>query len=157
MKDPLLLLIVITIGLVIYFVMAKGLVYLFMIGIIISLTILWYFANFYISRKMVEKKVSSPFFYLKSQMVSSDEKNTDSGAFVLKEDYLFFYKRKGYFGGVEELFKTETKKIMNISFEEVVYNRNGVRITTKDKKEYKFISKKFLENKEEILHTLSWS
>ena len=97
MKDPLLLLLLVLVGLFLYFITVKGVIYPVMLFAMIVVTALWYFLNHYISQKMVKKaRGEESFFFQKAQMVSPDGTELISGALVITESEVVFCSHKGY-------------------------------------------------------------
>lgn len=158
MKDPLLLVLVAALAVFLYFVIFKSVIYPFFALGIVLLAVLWYFASFYISEKMVKKRICGNLkYYQKCQIVSADEKEVTGGALVIIDNKIVFYKRKGYLGKVEELWSEEIEKISSYRFGEVVALKHGLVITYgKKNEEKKFISKKLEESKERFDSVIGW-
>ena len=113
MKDPLLLLLLVLVGLFLYFITVKGVIYPVMLFAMIVVTALWYFLNHYISQKMVKKaRGEESFFFQKAQMVSPDGTELISGALVITESEVVFCSRKGYMGGVNVIWSAFTSSLL---------------------------------------------
>ena len=98
MKDPLLLLLLVLVGIFLYLAAFKGVIYPWLLLLLSVVTALWYLANHFISKKMVEKtRKNETFFFQRAQMIDKTGTELISGALVVTKDEVVFVKRKGYF------------------------------------------------------------
>ena len=147
MKDPLLLLLLVLVGLFLYFITVKGVIYPVMLFAVIVVTALWYFLNHYISQKMVKK----------AQMVSPDGTELINGALVRTESEVMFCSRKGYMGGIKVLWSAFTSSLSSYSIESITEKKMGVSFALKgEKKDIKFVAPKIKEREEELRKALGW-
>ena len=94
MKDPLLLLLLALVGVFLYLVTIKGVIYPWFLLLMIVVTSLWYIANHYISRKMIEKtRKGEEFFFQRAQMVDKTVTELLSGALIVTKDEIVFAKK----------------------------------------------------------------
>ena len=157
MKDPLLLLLLVLVGLFLYFITVKGVIYPVMLFAMIVVTALWYFLNHYISQKMVKKARGESFFFQKAQMVSPDGTELISGALVITESEVVFCSRKGYMGGIKVIWSAFTSSLSSYSIESITEKKMGVSFALKgEKKDIKFVAPKIKEREEELRKALGW-
>lgn len=158
MKDPLLLILLVLVGLFLYFITVKGVIYPIMLFAMVVVTALWYFLNHYISQKMVKKaRGEESFFFQKAQMVSPDGTELISGALVITESEVVFCSRKGYMGGIKVLWSAFTSSLSSYSIESITEKKMGVSFALKgEKKDIKFVAPKIKEREEELRKALGW-
>ena len=158
MKDPLLLLLLVFVGVFLYFATAKGVIYPFMLLLMMVVAGLWYVANFHLSRKMVEKtRKGEEFFFQKAQMIDKSGTELIQGAMIVTKDEFVFVKRKGYFGGIEVLWSTFSSAISSYSIDYVTDKKMGLKLSIKGQKDdVKFVAGKMGENESLFRKALGW-
>ena len=158
MKDPLLLLLLVLVGVFLYFATAKGVIYPFMLLLMMVVAGLWYVANFHLSRKMVEKtRKGEEFFFQKAQMIDKTGTELIQGAMIVTKDEFVFVKRKGYFGGIEVLWSTFSSAISSYSIDYVTDKKKGLKLSIKGQKDdVKFVAGKMGENESLFRKALGW-
>ena len=158
MKDPLLLVLVAIVGVFLYFVVFKGVIYPLLIFPIIAVAALWYLANNYISRKMVAaSRGEESFFFQKAQMVDESGTELISGVLIATKDEIVFSRRKSYWGGLAVVWSTFTGALSSYRIDYIDEKRKGIILTVKgDKKEKKFICPKIAEREEEFRSFIGW-
>ena len=158
MKDPLLLLLLALVGVFLYLVTIKGVIYPWFLLLMIVVTSLWYIANHYISRKMIEKtRKGEEFFFQRAQMVDKTGTELLSGALIVTKDEIVFAKRKGYFGGVRVLWSAFSSTLSSYSIDFITDKKMGLKLVLKgEKEEVKFVSPKMKEREKEFRKALGW-
>ena len=158
MKDPLLLLLLVLVGVFLYFATAKGVIYPFMLLLMMVVAGLWYVANFHLSRKMVEKtRKGEEFFFQKAQMIDKSGTELIQGAMIVTKDEFVFVKRKGYFGGIEVLWSTFSSAISSYSIDYVTDKKMGLKLSIKGQKDdVKFVAGMMEENEGLFRKALGW-
>ena len=152
MKDPLLLLLLVLVGIFLYFAAFKGVIYPWLLLLLSVVTALWYLANHFISKKMVEKtRKNETFFFQRAQMIDKTGTELIPGALVVTKDEVVFVKRKGYFGGVQIIWSS-------YSFDYVTDKKMGLKLSLKgEKEEMKFVAPKMRERENEFQKALGWA
>ncbi|MCI7606365.1 MAG: hypothetical protein MSS69_06360 [Spirochaetales bacterium] len=158
MKDPLLLLLLVMVGVFLYLATFKGVIYPWFLLCMVVVTGLWYIANHYISRKMVQKsRNDEEFFYQNAQMIDKTGTELISGALIVTKDEVVFVERKGYFGGVKVVWSAFTSTISSYSFDYVTEKKLGLKLNLKrEKEEVKFVAPKMQEREKEFRKSLGW-
>lgn len=158
MKDPLLFLLLAFVGVFLYLVTFKGVIYPWMLLLMIAISALWYVANNYISSKMVKKsREGEDFFFQKAQMVDETGSELINGALVATKDEIVFCSRKGYWGGVKVVWSVFTSSLSSYSLDYVTEKKKGIILSVKgEKRERKFVSQKISEREEELRKALNW-
>ena len=158
MKDPLLLLLLALVGVFLYLVTIKGVIYPWFLLLMIVVTAFWYIANHYISRKMVEKtRKGEEFFFQRAQMVDKTGTELLSGALIVTKDEIVFAKRKGHFGGVQVLWSAFSSTLSSYSIDFVTEKKMGLKLVLKgEKEEVMFVSPKRKEREKEFRKALGW-
>ena len=158
MKDPLLLLLLALVGVFLYLVIVKGVIYPWFLLLMVFVTALWYIANHYISRKMVEKtRKGEEFFFQNAQMVDQTGTELLSGALIVTKDEIVFAKRKGYFGGIQVLWSAFSSTVSSYSFDFITEKKMGLKLFLKGgKEEVKFVSPRIKEREKEFRKALGW-
>lgn len=157
-KDPLLWLIMIVVGIFTYFAAFKGLVYIFLIPIILVLLVLWIIATILVTKKMIAKnRGNDDFFFSSASMISDTETELINGALAVTKDEIVFYKRKGYLGGVVILWSCFVSQINSYSFGKVDDKHNGITINLNNSSEPKRFASLSIGKKEEgFRKTIGW-
>lgn len=158
MKDPLLILLLALVGVFLYLVTFKGVIYPLLLLCLVVVTALWYFANHYISQAMVKKtRNGEDFFFQKAQMVDKTGTELISGALLITKDEIVFVRRKGYMGGIKVVWSAFTSTLSSYSLDYITDKRKGVIFTLKGEKEgVKFVSGKIGEREGEMRKALGW-
>ena len=158
MKDPLLIVLVALVGVFLYFVVFKGVIYPILIVAIIAAATLWYFATNYISKKMVASaRGEESFFFQKAQMVDETGTELISGVLLATKNEIVFSRRKGYFGGVAVVWSTFTDALSSYRIDYIDEKRKGIIFSVKgDKNEKKFICPKISEREDEFRSYIGW-
>lgn len=158
MKDPLLLLLLVLVGVFLYFATFKGVIYPWLLIVMVIVTALWYVANHFINKKMVQKtRKDEEFFFQKAQMVDKTGTELISGALVVTKDEVVFVRRKGYLGGVEVVWSAFTSTISSYSMDYITDKKLGLKLSLKrEKEEFKFVSPKIKEREKEFRKALGW-
>ena len=159
MKDPLLLLLLVLVCIFLYFAAFKGVIYPWLLLLLSVVTALWYLANHFISKKMVEKtRKNEDFFFQRAQMIDKTGTELISGALVVTKDEVVFVKRKGYFGGVQIIWSAFSSTVSSYSFDYVTDKKMGLKISLKgEKEEMKFVAPKMRERENEFQKALGWA
>lgn len=157
-KDPLLWLIVIAVGVFTYFAAFKGLIYVFLIPVILALLVLWVIATVLVTKRMIAKnRGNEDFFYSTASMISENETELINGALAVSKDEIVFYKRKGYLGGVVILWSCFVSQISSYSFGKVDDKHNGITLSLNNSSEPKrFASLSIGKKEEEFRKTIGW-
>lgn len=158
MKDPLLILLLALVGVFLYLVTIKGVIYPWMLLVMIAVTAIWYIANHYISEKMVKKSRNGElFFFQKAQMVDKSGTELINGALVVTKDEVVFVKRRGYFGGVQVIWSAFTSVLSSYTLDYITEKKKGIVLNLKREKEgVKFVSDKIGAREEELRKALGW-
>ncbi|MGN1163292.1 MAG: hypothetical protein ACI4S4_00660 [Candidatus Ornithospirochaeta sp.] len=158
MKDPLLFVLLAIVGVFLYFVVFKGVIYPILILLIVVVSALWYVANNYISRKMVAAaRGEDSFFFQKAQMVDESGTELVSGVILATKNEIVFARRKNYWGGVAVVWSTFTSALSSYRIDYIDEKRKGIIFTVKgDKKEKKFICPKIAEREDDFRSNIGW-
>lgn len=158
MKDPLLLLVLASAGAFLYYLVFKGILYPFLIPVMLLCVAIWYYCNFFLSEKMVRKvRGEEKFFFQKAQMIDEKKNELINGALVVTETEVAFYKRKGYRGGLSLVWTCFTPQIESYSMGTVDEHHKGMTLAVKrEKKPVRFCSAKLMEREAEFRSALGW-
>lgn len=155
--DPLLLLLVVIVGFFLYYAM-KGIIYLFFFPLMGAAVTLWYFCTFYLSEKMVKKvRGEEKFYFQRAQMIDEKKNELITGALVVTETEMVFYKRKAYRGGLSVVWSCFTNQIESYSIGIVDDHHKGMNLNLRrEKKPVRFCSSKLMEKEKEFRSALGW-
>lgn len=158
MKDPLLLLVLASVGAFLYYLVFKGILYPFLIPVMLLCVAIWYFCNFYLTDKMVRKvRGEEKFFFQKAQMIDEKKNELITGALVVTESEVAFYKRKGYGGGLTLVWTCFVPQIESYSMCVVDDHHKGMNLNVKrEKQPVRFCSAKLMEREAEFRKALGW-
>lgn len=147
------------VGIFSYFSAFKGVVYIWMIPLMLFFLLLWYITTILITEKMVRKtRRDESFFFLRAGLISADETKLDSGALVVTSNELVFYVRKGLFGGIKVLWSCFVNQIESYSMGMVDERHYGIKVKLKgEEKEIKIASSALKKKSGEFEKALGWS
>ncbi|MBQ0070407.1 MAG: hypothetical protein KBS81_00885 [Spirochaetales bacterium] len=156
--DPLLLVVVIIVGIFVYYAAFKGIIYLYFFPLMAASVALWYFCTFYLSEKMVRKvRGDEKLFFQRAQMIDEKKNELITGALVVTESEMVFYKRKGYKGGLSVVWSCFTNQIESYSMCVVDDHHKGMNLNLRrEKKPVRFCSAKLMEREKEFRSALGW-
>ena len=147
-----------SIAYMVYSSMYLGKIYIFVILAMIVLSVIYYVTTSVITRKMVEKGLGKKAsFALAAGIVSADGTSITPGMFIVSDDMLLFYKRKGDLGGVSIVWSLSVSSLGSYSIGKIDEHHIGIEIKDNREESVKFSSRKFPQEEGAFRKALGWS